>query len=74
VSPDSDSRERDEAELRKRNEAFVALTRSRIWCAVTGLEDPIFDELRTAKQHYPNLIFPAFNQKSLKRVTSEGQG
>ena len=59
-----------EDELRKRNEAFVALSRSRIWCTITGMENPIFDELRKAKEQYPHLIFPAFNQKSLKKVNS----
>jgi superfamily I DNA and RNA helicase len=62
---------RKETELRKRNEAFVAMTRARVWCVVTGLEDPIFDELQKAKEQYPNLVFPAFNKASLKRVNDE---
>ncbi|MBF2019831.1 MAG: AAA family ATPase [Hydrococcus sp. C42_A2020_068] len=60
-----------ENELQKRNEAFVAMTRARVWCVVTGLENPIFDELRTAKEQFPFLIFPAFNKNSLKRVIDE---
>jgi len=55
-------------QLRKRNEAFVALTRTRAWCVVTGLEDPIFDELQKASEQYPNFIFPAFNQATLARI------
>ncbi len=62
---------KQENELHKRNEAFVAITRARLWCMATGLEDPIFNELRKAKEQYPYLIFPAFNQKSLKRILDE---
>jgi superfamily I DNA and RNA helicase len=62
---------KQENELQKRNEAFVAMTRARVWCVVTGLENPIFEELRTAKEQFPYLIFPAFNKNSLKRVTDE---
>jgi superfamily I DNA and RNA helicase len=60
-----------ESELQKRNEAFVALTRSRVWTVVTGLENTIFDELKMAKEQFPYLIFPAFNKNSLKRITDE---
>ncbi|MBW4488147.1 MAG: hypothetical protein KME12_10195 [Trichocoleus desertorum ATA4-8-CV12] len=62
---------KQESELHKRNEAFVALTRSRVWCVVTGLDDPIFEELRQAKGQYPQLTFPAFNKASLRRVQDE---
>lgn len=62
-----------ENELQKRNEAFVAMTRARIWCVVTGLDNPIFDELRAAKAQFPCLIFPAFNKHSLKRAIDEHQ-
>jgi superfamily I DNA and RNA helicase len=61
-----------ETELQKRNEAFVALTRARLWCVVTGLHDPVFDELRAAKEMYPRLTFPAFNQATLRRVMDDG--
>jgi superfamily I DNA and RNA helicase len=61
----------EESELHKRNEAFVALTRSRIWCVATGIESPIFDELRTATEQYPNFTFKAFNKSSLKRSTED---
>lgn len=60
-----------EGELHKRNEAFVSLTRSRIWCVATGIETPIFDELRTATEQYPNFTFKAFNKNSLKRSTED---
>lgn len=59
---------KQETELHKRNEALVALTRSRVWCVVTGLKSPIFTELEEAKNQFPYLIFPAFNRKSLQRV------
>ena len=62
---------KQENELHKRNEAFVALTRTRVWCSVTGIESPIFDELRTANAQFPTLSFPAFNKNSLKRVIDE---
>ena len=60
-------------ELRKRNEAFVALTRTKLWCVVTGISPkdqlaPAFQELRQAKEQYPYLRFPAFNKGSLRRV------
>ncbi|MEL7078654.1 MAG: hypothetical protein AAFY50_06305 [Cyanobacteria bacterium J06648_1] len=57
--------------LHKRNEAFAALTRSKAWCVVTGCHSPIFDELNTAISAYPNFTFPAFNQKSLARITND---
>ncbi|WP_292826333.1 nuclease-related domain-containing DEAD/DEAH box helicase [Nostoc sp. JL33] len=62
---------KQEEELHKRNEAFVAITRARVWCVVTGLDSPIFDELQKAIEQYPNFTFPAFNKNSLKRVTEE---
>ncbi len=58
---------KQEQELHKRNEAFVALTRSRVWCVATGLDNPIFDELQTAIKQYPEFTFLAFNKSSLKR-------
>ena len=57
----------DEEEIHKRNEAFVALTRARVWCVVTGVTAPIFQELKAIQQDYPNLVFPAFNRSSLQR-------
>lgn len=61
-----------ENELHKRNEGFVALTRSRLWCVVTGLENqPVFSELERALENYPKMTFPAFNKASLKRQIDE---
>lgn len=64
-----------EKEIHKRNEAFVALTRARVWCVVTGLNNPIFDELEEVismvRNEPPNLTFPAFNKNSLKRITED---
>ncbi|MFS8908685.1 DEAD/DEAH box helicase [Synechococcus sp. OH2] len=62
-----------EEQLRRRNQAFVALTRTKIWCVVTGISPkdqlaPAFQELRQAKEQYPYLRFPAFNKGSLRRV------
>jgi superfamily I DNA and RNA helicase len=62
---------RQEDELHKRNQAFVALTRARLWCVATGVEGPIFEELRRAIEQAPELAFPAFNRRSLRRVTDE---
>jgi len=58
-------------ELVKRNEAFVALTRSKVWCVVTGLEDKIFDEMEKIILNIPNITFPAFNKTSLSRITED---
>lgn len=62
---------KQENELHKRNEAFVALTRARVWCVATGIDSPIFDELQQAIEQYPDLTFPAFNKTSLKRLTED---
>jgi superfamily I DNA and RNA helicase len=62
---------KQETELHKRNEAFVALTRARIWCVVTGQEGPIFEEMRQAIEQQPVLRFPAFNRNVLKRIWEE---
>ncbi|MCK5725598.1 MAG: NERD domain-containing protein [Thiotrichaceae bacterium] len=62
---------KQETELHKRNEAFVALTRARIWCVVSGINSPIFDELTKVVEQYPKLTFLSFNKKSLKRTTDE---
>ena len=59
------------SEVHKRNEALVAITRAKVWCVVTGVESPIFTELRQYQEQFPYLIFPAFNKTSLKRVTDD---
>jgi superfamily I DNA and RNA helicase len=64
---------KQEEELHKRNEAFVALTRTRVWCVVTGIDNSIFDELQKAIEQYPNFTFPAFNKNSLQRSTEDNE-
>ncbi|MEL6928049.1 MAG: hypothetical protein AAFO95_05405 [Cyanobacteria bacterium J06600_6] len=62
--------------LLRRNEAFTAITRSRGWCVITGKESPIFDELRTCKDQFPEFSFPSFNSrtKTLKRINDHDDG
>lgn len=62
---------KQEDELHKRNEAFVALTRARVWCVATGIDSLIFNELQQAVEQYPDFTFPAFNKASLKRLTED---
>jgi superfamily I DNA and RNA helicase len=63
---------KNETELQKRNEAFVALTRAKVWAVITGLErQPIFEEICTAAGQYPNFTFQAFNKASLSRSTDD---
>lgn len=62
---------KNETELHKRNEAFVALTRARVWCVATGKDGPLFEELRRAIATAPEIVFPAFNRRSLVRDTDE---
>jgi hypothetical protein len=38
---------------------------------VSGIEGPVFEELRRAVEQAPELAFPAFNRRSLRRVTDE---
>jgi superfamily I DNA and RNA helicase len=61
----------EEKEIHKRNEAFVALTRARVWCVATGLDSPIFNELQQTIQQYPSLVFPAFNKTTIERNNDE---
>jgi superfamily I DNA and RNA helicase len=60
-----------EDEVCRRNKAFVALTRSRAWCVVTGQEALAFDELRRADAMWPELVFPAFNRRTKFRVLDD---
>ena len=65
---------KQETEIHKRNEAFVALTRAQVWCVVTGLnQSNIFDELQQAIDQAPNLTFKSFNKRTLKRVTDDAE-
>lgn len=66
--------EEAEEELKERNKAFVALTRSKIWCVAVGLEGAIMTELQQAKTASGRLSFPAFNQTSLRRTMEDADG
>ncbi|MGH8488998.1 MAG: hypothetical protein ACREXS_09085 [Gammaproteobacteria bacterium] len=55
-------------ELRRRNEVYVALTRSRVWCVGLGLEGAIMDELAAVVRQGSRLTFAAFNRSSLRRT------
>ena len=66
---------RQETEVHKRNQAFVTLTRARIWCVATGLSSsPVLEELRQAQSMAPELVFPAFNRAMLRRIMDEAEG
>lgn len=56
-----------EKEMVARNQVFVALTRSKLWCIAVGQDGEIMRELVQAKEQLGRLKFPAFNQASLKR-------
>ena len=62
-----------ENELHKRNEAFVALTRAKVWCMVTGLKNPIFNELQKTINQGNKLTFQAFNKTLLQREMGENE-
>jgi superfamily I DNA and RNA helicase len=62
-----------ETEMHKRNEAYVAMTRTRVWCAVTGLKDPVMEEIQTAVRQYPELRFPGFDKRDLRRDLDDGE-
>jgi superfamily I DNA and RNA helicase len=57
---------KDDSERARRNEAFVALTRSRLWVVLTGLTgetgQSVFDEIEQALQHLPELQFKGFSK------------
>lgn len=56
-----------EAELVLRNQVFVALTRTKLWCVAIGRSGDIMEELGSALSQSGQLRFAAFNQASLKR-------
>jgi superfamily I DNA and RNA helicase len=62
-----------EAEVLKRNEAYVALTRARLWCVVTGRASPIFAEAEEAMRQFPVFKFPGFDRGCLFRTLEEEQ-
>jgi superfamily I DNA and RNA helicase len=62
-----------DTELVRRNQAFVALTRSKLWCVAVGREGPLMTELVAAKRQSGVLRFPAFNQTSLRRSMADSE-
>lgn len=66
---DAARRRAPEDELVKRNQAFVALTRARVWCVVVGVSGAAMWELTTLAAS-PRIRFRAFNQRSLHRSTA----
>lgn len=59
--------------VQRRNEAFVAITRSRAWCHITGVEDDseVFEELQRILDQFgtggdPVISFPAPNPQELQ--------
>ncbi|MEE4382727.1 MAG: hypothetical protein V2J02_12075, partial [Pseudomonadales bacterium] len=54
-------------ELVRRNQAFVALTRAKLWCVALGIDGPALDELSRLAADAPRITFKAFNQRSLRR-------
>ena len=62
-----------EQEMVCRNQVFVALTRTKLWCVAVGRPGPIMAELVAAAAQGGVLRFPAFNQASLKRSMSDGE-
>lgn len=56
-----------EEEMMVRNQAFVALTRTKLWCVALGRDGAVMKELLAAKAQGGRLSFAAFNQSSLKR-------
>ncbi len=64
----------DKPLIRSRNEIFSALTRARIWCTITGVEENenVFDEMRSILESIkvntrPIIEFPAPDAKELER-------
>ena len=58
-------------EMVARNQAFVALTRAKLWSVAIGREGSILSELQKAKDGQGRLRFAAFNQASLKRFMGD---
>ena len=56
-----------EKEMVARNQVFVALTRTKLWCVAIGRPGSIMKELLEVSRNGDSVRFPAFNQISLKR-------
>jgi superfamily I DNA and RNA helicase len=55
----------------RRNELFVALTRTQAWASLSGVDDPLFDEVERVRDQatgpFPALEFPAPTPDALDR-------
>ncbi len=60
-------------ELIRRNQAFVALSRARLWCVAVGEPGPIMTELRQLQDAGAQLTCKAFNQRTLRREVTHGE-
>lgn len=60
-------------ELIRRNQAFVALSRAKLWCVAIGEPSPIMDELEQLRDGDGRITFKAFNQRSLQREVTHGE-
>jgi superfamily I DNA and RNA helicase len=58
-------------EMILRNQAFVALTRTKLWCVVVGRSCSIMDEITKVKNQGGVLRFPAFKQDKLRRSMAD---
>ncbi|WP_227133190.1 nuclease-related domain-containing DEAD/DEAH box helicase [Halorubellus salinus] len=68
----------------RRNELFVALTRTQAWASLSGVDDPIFEEVERVQEQatgpFPALEFPAPTPDALDRrlgdepTTGDGDG
>ena len=54
----------------RRNQAFVAFTRSRMWCVAIGESGPFMDELAALLRQGPDVTFPAVAAAELHRDLS----
>ena len=61
-------------ELVARNQVFVALTRTKLWCVAIGRDVPLMQELKAAADQRGTLAFRAFNQASLRRAVGDTEG
>ncbi len=66
--------------IQRRNEAFVAITRTEAWCTITGTgeSEPIFEEIETLREQVsgsnPVVRFPAPHPDDLEREMEDDTG
>ncbi len=58
-------------EIVRRNQVFVALTRTRVWCTAIGDPGPLMEEMQRLLDDAPRVRFPAFNQRVLQRYLGQ---